>query len=79
MATATNAGAIARYRTTDLRDTDPPSYCSLCVGGGGRRGEEDKDVCSQGTEGTENLELGRFLAEMDDEYCKKNENDGDIG
>ena len=64
---------------TDFRDIDPASRCSCRVGGGGRRGEEDKEVRSQGTEGTANSDLRRFLAELEDEDCKKNEGDGEIG
>ena len=41
------------------------------IGGGGRRGEEDGEVCSQGTEGT-------AKSDLEDEDCKKSEEDGYI-
>ena len=63
-ATATNANTMARYRATDRQDIDPASHRSRRVGGVGRRGEEDKEVRSQGTEGTVNLDLGQFRAEL---------------
>ena len=75
-ATATNADAMASYRTTDRRDIYPASCRSPRIGGSGRRGEEDKEVRSQGTEGTANSELGWFLAELEDEECKKNNYNG---
>ena len=78
-ATATNSDSMARYQTMDLRDIDPESHLSHRIGGGGRRGEEDEEVHSQGNEVTTNLELGRFLAELEDQEGNKNEDDGDIG
>ena len=77
--TATNADAMVRYRTTDIWDINPVSRHSCLVSGGGGGGEEDKEVRIQGTEGTANTYLGRFLEELEDEDCKKNEDDGDIG
>ena len=41
------------------------------IGGGGRRVEEDEEVCSQGTEGT-------AKSDLEDEECKKSEEDGYI-
>ena len=34
---------------------------------------------SQGTKGTANSDLGWFLLELEDEDCKNNEDNGDIG
>ena len=75
-ATATNADVMARYRTTDFRNIDPASRRSCRVGSSGSRGGGGKGVRSQGSEGTANSELGRFLAELEDEECKKNNYNG---